>query len=160
MAGTSHKLCFPPHWKTIRHGCYYVCCDTCKSLKNVSFMCYSKHTQNTGVQLKVVYRSSIEWPNLVTCLTDTHSEPTFCISTYLYVRILYKPRWSINIFLVLTQQFKKMIANRLNVRPVKVKLPPGATHAYVTFRYSVPLILIYHLNVLVETILCVHRAWN
>lgn len=51
-----------------------------------------------------------------------------------------------------------MIANRLNVRPVKVKLPPGATHAYVTFRYSVPLILIYHLNVLVETILCVHRA--
>ncbi|XP_073258535.1 tRNA (uracil-5-)-methyltransferase homolog A-like isoform X2 [Porites lutea] len=32
------------------------------------------------------------------------------------------------------KQFKKMIANRLNVRPVKVKLPPGATHAYVTFR--------------------------
>jgi len=28
-----------------------------------------------------------------------------------------------------------MIANRLNVRPVKVKLPPGANHAYVTFRY-------------------------
>ena len=38
-----------------------------------------------------------------------------------------------------------MIANRLNVRPVKVKLPPGATHAYVTFRYSVPLILMYHI---------------
>lgn len=32
------------------------------------------------------------------------------------------------------KQFKKMIANRLNVRPVKVKLPPGANHAYVTFR--------------------------
>ena len=32
-----------------------------------------------------------------------------------------------------------MIANRLNVRPVKVKLPPGANHAYVTFRYSVTL---------------------
>ncbi|XP_074636247.1 tRNA (uracil-5-)-methyltransferase homolog A-like isoform X1 [Acropora palmata] len=32
------------------------------------------------------------------------------------------------------KQFKKMIANRLNVRPVKVKLPPGASHAYVTFR--------------------------
>ena len=126
-------------------GCYYVCCDTCKSLKNLSFMCYSKHTQNTGVQLKLVYRSSIEWPNLVTCLTHTHSEPTFCICTYLYERNLYKPRWSINIFLVHTQQFKKMIANRLNVRPVKVKLPPGATHAYVTFRYSVPLILIYHI---------------
>ena len=124
------------------------------------YMCCTKHTQNMGVQLKVVYGSSIEWPNLVTCLTDTHSKPTFCICTYLYVRILYKLRWSINIFLVLTQQFKKMIANRLNVRPVKVKLPPGATHAYVTFRYSVPLILIYHLNVLVETILCVHRAWK
>ena len=109
------------------------------------YMCCTKHMQNMGVQLKVVYASSTEWPNLVTCLTDTHSKPTFCICTYLYVRILYKLRWSINIFLVLTQQFKKMIANLLNVRPVKVKLPPGATHAYVTFRYSVPLILMYHI---------------
>ena len=49
-----------------------------------------------------------------------------------------------------------MIANRLNVRPVKVKLPPGATHAYVTFRYSVP--LIFTISVVVETILCVHRV--
>ena len=113
----------------------------------MTFICvlYKAHAKHGCTQLKVVYGSSIEWPNLVTCLTDTHSKPTFCICTYLYVRILYKLRWSINIFLVLTQQFKKMIANRLNVRPVKVKLPPGATHAYVTFRYSVPLILMYHI---------------
>ena len=64
-----------------------------------------------------------------------HSELTVCINLYILICT----------YIVLTQQFKKMIANRLNVRPVKVKLPPGATHAYVTFRYSVPVILMYHI---------------
>lgn len=54
-------------------------------------------------------------------------------------------RATVAALLSIFQQFKKMIANRLNVRPVKVKLPPGANHAYVTFRYSATLFLLSNL---------------
>ena len=51
-----------------------------------------------------------------------------------------------------------MIANRLNVRPVKVKLPPGANHAYVTFRYSaIPFLLNKKKNMLQYTYICNNR---